>query len=471
MITKRVRGARVRGVTDRGAGVATAPTRRSDVGFTLLETLVSLVVLATIGAVMVAIVSVVLRNSPQAEARSDDARSILGLVTWIPQDVDSTPPTGFDTDPLAPTGCGVEPDGNERRSLLRLQWSESYGEESSTFVAAYHHVRTGPSARIVRVTCRPSDVSLGVVEQNLTSDVPLLPAGWQSGDAPAAVTVTRDEESGDVVAVRFVLSLVDGGEVVVDAAPKNPGDTLPPTTLPGWRPPAPETSEAVNYPPVVEDQALEVHPGSPRSTTVVASDENGNPIELSILSSPAGWLVELSGDLVTITASEPASFPTTRSIVIGADDQNDGFGSGEIVVTVVDPATPISTTTTSTSSTLPLVQCEVLDSSISPSPVRNVQQDSSNQNSGNVNIGVLRDKVTIVAITNDECTGLEVRYDSGGTNSPPQVGLVQTGPNSWAAELPGRDEGSSETWSDGDHLVGFFDADGGPWGTIVLRIN
>lgn len=459
--------------------VSTAPSTshrpacspRRDDGFTLLEILVSMVVLATIGAVLVAIVSVVLQNSPQAEARSDDARSILGLVTWIPQDVDSTPPDGFDTDPLAPTGCGIDPDGTTRRNLLRLEWSESYGVSSSTYVAAYHHVRSGSSARLVRITCRSSDPSPDVVEQNLTSDIPVLPAGWLPGSAPAAVSITRDDETGDVVALRVVLQLVDGVEVVVDAAPKNPGDTLPATTLPGWRPPAPETSAAVNYPPTVDDQALEVHPGVARSTTISASDPNGNPIELSVVSVPPGWTVELSGAVVTITASTPASYPSSGSIVIEADDQNGGVGSGEITVTVIDPATPISTTTSSTTTTVFVPQCEVLDAGVTPSPIKNVQQDSSNQGGGSVNIGVLSKAVTITAETNDECIGLEIRYDSGGTNSPPQVGLVQTGPNTWAAELPGRDEGSSETWSDGDHLIGFFDADGGPWGTVVLRIN
>ena len=48
---------------------------------------------------MVGVTSVVLRNTPTTEARAEDARSMMGLVTWLPQDVDSTPPTGFDLDP------------------------------------------------------------------------------------------------------------------------------------------------------------------------------------------------------------------------------------------------------------------------------------------------------------------------------------------------------------------------------------
>jgi hypothetical protein len=396
---------------------------------------------------------------------------VLGLVTWVPQDVDSTPPEGFDTDPDAPSGCGVDPDGSDRVNLLRLEWSESYGIDSTTFVAAYHHVRDGDVARIVRVACQASDPSPQRVEQRLTSELPVLPVGWKPGDAPVSVTITRDLDSGDVEAVRIVLSLIDGGQVVVDAAPKNPADTLPPTTLPSWYPPAPETSVAVNAPPEVENQSIEAHPNSPRATSIAASDPNGNTIELSIVSSPADWTVSLAGSTLTVTASTPAAYPSVGTIVIAADDQNGGVGTGEIQVTVVDPATPLATTTTTTTTTTTLPTCTVLTATVTPSPVRNVQQDSSNQGGGSVNIGVLAKAVTVTAETDDQCTGLELRYDSGGVNSPPQVGMVQTGPTSWVAVLPGRDEGSSETWSDGEHLLGFFDADGGPWSTVVLRIS
>ncbi|MEY2959839.1 MAG: hypothetical protein RLZZ01_2407, partial [Actinomycetota bacterium] len=339
------------------------------------------------------------------------------------------------------------------------------------FVAAYHHVRDGETARIVRIACRTSDASSVGSEQNLTSELPLLPAEWKPGESPAAVVITRDVETGDVESVRVVLSLVDGDEVVIDAAPKNPADTLPPTTLPGWYPPAPETSAAVNSPPTVDDQSVEVHPGVARETTVSASDPNGNTIELSIVSTPAGWTASLTGDTLTITAATPASYPSSGTIVVEADDQNGGTATGDIEVTVVDPATPLATSTTTSTTTTTLPNCTVFDADVSPSPVRNVQQDSSNQGGGSVNIGVLAKAVTVTAETDTECTGLELRYDSGGINSPPQVGMVQTGPTSWEAVLPGRDEGASETWSDGDHVLAFFDADGGPWSTVVLRVN
>lgn len=457
----------------------TPPDRRSDRGFTLPEVLISMVVLVTIATVMTGVVSVVLRSSPDAEARAEDARSVLGLVTWLPQDVDSTPPTGFDTDPLVASGCGIDPDGEQRWNLLRMEWSERTGAVPERYVAAYHYVNGVSAGRIVRVTCSgPAGTELvDGAELNLTADLPRLPADWQAGRPPAAVTIARDPASADVVNVALGLTLIDGDVIDIDAAPKNPADTLPTTTVVNWIPPAPEPW--TNSAPVFEDRTVEARPGVTTQVTLAATDVDGDAIELTVTDRPAGWTVTLSGAVLSIRPTVPTSYPSLGTVSVLADDLAGGTDVGTVAVTVVAPDTPTTTsttttttsttTTTTTSTTIPI--CHVLSATISPSPVKNVQQDSSNQGGGSVDVGVLARPVTVTVQTDDQCAGLEVRYATGGVNSPPQVGMTQTGPTSWKVTLPGRDEGSSETWADGDHPIRFFDADGGPWGSVVLKVT
>ena len=69
----------------------------ADRGFTLIEILIVVTSIAIIAAAAAATISVVLRTAPPTEERANDARSLQGLVTWIPQDVDAAPPGGFDT--------------------------------------------------------------------------------------------------------------------------------------------------------------------------------------------------------------------------------------------------------------------------------------------------------------------------------------------------------------------------------------
>ena len=158
---------------------------RSDSGFTLPEVLISVVVIGMIATVLGGVFSVFMRSTPTTEARADDARSVMGLVTWLPQDVDSTPATGFDLGAGTASGCNLNPGVN----LLRLEWHEKIGSVTTTYVANYRHVSTASAARVVRITCSGvgSPPFATGEQQNLTSDLPPLPGGWTPGNAPAAV--------------------------------------------------------------------------------------------------------------------------------------------------------------------------------------------------------------------------------------------------------------------------------------------
>ena len=209
--------------------------RRTDAGLTLVEMLVAISVIGLIATVIAAVVGAAVKNNPAVELRTDTAHTLQGVVTWLPQDIDSTPPTGFDMGSTTPSGCAESPGTN----LLHLQWTERLGGVTTTFVANYRWV-VDEEEHIVRVTCNWSSSS-GLSEtrvSNASGPLTPMPASWVPGTLPAAVSIETDPVSGDVTLVTFEVQTMEGEILHVDAAPKNPANTLPPTTLGGSPPPA-----------------------------------------------------------------------------------------------------------------------------------------------------------------------------------------------------------------------------------------
>ena len=145
------------------------------------------------------VVSVVLRNTPSTEARADDPRSMMGLVTWFPQVSTRRRPRDFDMVPTTASDCNISPGTN----LLRLKWTEKTTVITTTYVANYRHVPTGSGlSRIQRITCSGtgSPPYTNGKATNLTSDLPALPSGWVAGTAPVAVSMSALDGSVQLVA-------------------------------------------------------------------------------------------------------------------------------------------------------------------------------------------------------------------------------------------------------------------------------
>jgi type II secretory pathway component PulJ len=449
---------------------------RADRGFALPEVLISVVLMATISTVMVGIVSVVLRNAPTTSARADDARTLQGIVTWLPQDIDSTPPTGFDTAPGTASGCAVSPGTN----LLRLQWSEWINGTTTQFVSNYRHVEVSPGVfRLQRITCSGAPEPTGGRAQNVSSDVGPIPTGWSPGNLPFRVAITREglpptpptPDTRAVLLVAFEIQTIDGKIVRIDSAPKNPAATLPPTSLPSYIPPPPTT--AVNAPPVADDVTVEAEPGVLTSVTAPASDPNGDPLTITVPTVPADWAVSVSGLVISVTPPATIVPPETHTFTYVADDGRGGTDTGTVTVNVVDVGTSTTTTTTTTTTTLPPPPppCVIVSSTLNPPEMVNVSPDNNGLGEGGgVNVGVLRDPVTLTATTNEHCSGLLVRADTGASNGILFRNMVQTGPTSWTLQFPGKREGSSELWADGDRSITFWSDSGGPWSSTTLRI-
>lgn len=204
--------------------------RREDEGFTLVELIISISVMGLIATVIAAVVTSAFTNNPMNELRADVAHTLKGVVTWLPQDVDSTPPTGFNTDPATASGCTSSPGKN----LLRMEWNEATGGVVNRYVANYRWVTVGSTEIIQRVTCRGTGAGPLGNTTVIAASGALMPmtAAWAPGNLPARVLITYDA-SGDVTLVSVDVQTAEGDILHVDSAPKNPAHTLPPTTIDG----------------------------------------------------------------------------------------------------------------------------------------------------------------------------------------------------------------------------------------------
>lgn len=197
-------------------------------GFTLVELLVSMAVMGIISTVNASVIGIAVRNNPAVELRTDAALTLKGVTTWLPQDVDSTPPTGFDTNPSTVSGCAQSPGVN----LLRMHWTEQTTGATQEFIANYRYVNTGSQNIIERITCNGTSSFLGNTSMlKATGPLAPMPVGWTQGQLPVAVTVATDVSSGDVTLVTMSVLTANNKLLTVEAAPKNPANTLPPNTV------------------------------------------------------------------------------------------------------------------------------------------------------------------------------------------------------------------------------------------------
>ena len=192
--------------------------RDRDRGVTLPELLVTVVILGVVTGAITAAFIVILRSLPDTEARADDARTLTGLTTYLPEDVASTPPDGFlFDDPAHLTLCVGDSPGV---GLLRLGWSNHL----RSWVVDYRLVADADGrTRVRRYACEPGgEPSVA----NLTSPLdPIDEATWQPGDPPVVVEPVLDD-LGRVVGVRVTVTSADGTSATMVATSNNPAEAL-----------------------------------------------------------------------------------------------------------------------------------------------------------------------------------------------------------------------------------------------------
>lgn len=125
---------------------------RKDRGTSLVEVLISLVVIGAIGASMVMIVSVTLRNEAASTRNFDTTRSLQQISAYLPYDVAAAIPTSLDSDPARASQC---PGSGGGTNVLAMTWTELFptGSVATLFDASYRMQTIDGKATLVRITC------------------------------------------------------------------------------------------------------------------------------------------------------------------------------------------------------------------------------------------------------------------------------------------------------------------------------
>jgi prepilin-type N-terminal cleavage/methylation domain-containing protein len=378
-----------------------------DGGFTLVELLISLVVVGLMAGTITAVFSVIVRTTPQAEARADDARSLLGLSTWLPSDLSSTPhvpcsdapscatsASVWDKSPGTPSGCAGTDQGI---NVLRLSWTESFGSvaTTSTYVADYRFFQVASSWKLQRVSC-----VLGGPRTTLRLSSalppPTNPATWAAGTTPLWVTWKLDSDS-NLVGASLEVQTISGDHVRVDGSSNNVNATLPPL-------------------------GTVIVPSTTTTTTLPASTSS-------------------SSTTTTTTTPTTSSSSTTTTVPSGSTTSSSSTTSTTAAPTTT---TAPATTTTAAPTTTTTVPCTASITDVSPSPARNQLQKNPNSNNNTVN-GALYVEVVVTITKNGGCGNLGLEYY-------PQTGAKQWKPfgNAVQVILPAV---ALEPWSDGSHAL------------------
>lgn len=336
-------------------------TDRDDGGFTLIETLIVVVVMGLIVTAIAGTIVVVLRTSPPTEVRAEDARSVQGLVTWLPQDIDAAPPDGFNRDHgYWPCG-GTAP--AESYNILTSEWTETMVNVRS-FAATYRYERKGDNWYMVRYFCEDNTSGvMGAAERiNLTSQLP----EWNSTTPPAWVSMCRTFvdagaacPSGDIVpgsdmspsevhSLKLHIKRIDGAAATIDAAPKNPDQDL-----------ANDPNASPNLNPTLSkvDHTLQMYAGQTVTFDVTnsafhgASDPDGDPISVALDSTeplPAGITVTTADPTIVNITADPSMTNGVKSpkVILIVSDNNAGWVDALVTVEIIPEVNAAPTFTT-----------------------------------------------------------------------------------------------------------------------------
>lgn len=168
-----------------------------DEGMTLVEIIIVTALLGLVASVIAAAVITVLKVTPEAAFRVDDARSTRGLQTWLVRDVASTPPNMMSlTEPEGYVFAGTDPStvgavlcgGTPASMVLHMGWSE----ETDLYFTTYHIA----GDRITRSECgtETGDLRLATNVSSLPcASLPFAQAGPET-DVPADLTTIDSVE-------------------------------------------------------------------------------------------------------------------------------------------------------------------------------------------------------------------------------------------------------------------------------------
>jgi type II secretory pathway pseudopilin PulG len=331
--------------------------RRDDTGFTLVETVVVVTVMAVIAITLAATMSVIFRTAPSTEARTDDSRSLLGLTNRLSQDVTSTAEDRFEfgdhvtkcDTATVPTSIGI----------VQLSWTD----DSATYVSDYRYVPVDSDHGVLRrFACLEGDAPQ---VSTLTATLRNNPLDGTPPILVIPVATTMYDGTPGYKGLQFSVRVYDddGSQrelLNLDATTANVQSEL--TALP----PGPG---GPNVAPDAPDVSVSVAAGGSVDVTLPATDPNTDPLTITFPSPPAGWTLVVTG--LTATITPPPTFTGAADITYRATDRvgdsdslsDDGIIHVDVVAApanqpptvdavsaVAQPATNVAVTVTPTDS-------------------------------------------------------------------------------------------------------------------------
>ena len=308
-------------------------TQTRDGGFTLLETVIVVLIMGIVVPVLAFSFSVVVRSTPTAEDRADDSRSLLNLTTWLSQDVSSTREDGFFIGTSAPTGGCLESSVPASSiNLLELHWSEG----TEQYVSNYRWISTGPSVgQVYRYSCQQGQAARAA---RMTPDLNEVATGMY---APAPVEITESpttlvDGSPGIKGLQFVVLIFDDFGIQRELLSLDATTTNVLTTLPG----SSGSTGGSNTPPQASDLSMAITPPATQIETLPATDPDGDALFTTFPNGlPPGaetWNVLVTGVTLQITP-DPAAVPGPYQIDYRVSDPSGATADAKLLVTIAAP--------------------------------------------------------------------------------------------------------------------------------------
>lgn len=375
----------------------TAPNRD---GFTLVETVVTVGLMALVAVALASAFTVIARTAPRVGDRADDARALLGLTNWLPQDVASTEPGRFVLGDVA-SPCG----GTSGTGLLQLSWEEG----SVEFAVDYRFVDAGPGlGTVTRFACVDGGTASSVTTTSTLERI--------GGSVPIDVFSITEPASGRE-GVRFVVeALADDGATVLEILDLDAYTSNVHTTLPSL-PAAPTATTLPNQPPTAHDIEVTVHPDDGLNVLPLpVVDPDGpepnfvsygtiGPADQTFITPYHDYAADgftTSGGADVWVGANPGSDGTTEVFTYEVVDEDGATATGQITITVDSAMAPSTSTTTSTTTTVP---CAADIVSVSPATV------------GRRSDGRLDADVALAITSSGSCRPLVVSFDPDPTDT------------------------------------------------------
>ncbi len=212
---------------------------------TLIELLVTILVIGAIATVLTAAITVTFRQQASTEARIDVARWEQSLALWLPNDLASATDVSAEASDTPP---GCVSDCATSANALQLSWNDGSGLTTVSY--RYGPASGGESFQLTRVVCNASGCTSQVVLRDLAvpSDDLGNPIPWSAPywvpdtvinvTVPLAVGSTDPDSSG---AKRVIINVngipgpdgVDRSSTISFTAGGSTRGTLPPTVFSG----------------------------------------------------------------------------------------------------------------------------------------------------------------------------------------------------------------------------------------------